>query len=561
MRRRLLQSIFAGAGVVVGVLGFAVPTLAHADLVSSSPAPSAVLEFGPEEITLDFTERVTPVERSIEIFDQNGQPLDIGAIAVDAGDPTVVVASDLPDLFEGQFVVVWRVLSADGHVAQGAFTFQIGTGSASTDDVVSDVLAGLAADRQAPTGLEAVRHGSRFAVFAGVCALLGTLLFAVASGLSGSRLRRIIGGGWVAAMLGTAIHFATQGPYAVGGTWSGIVDLGLWGDVWSTRNGQSLVARLVLLVVFGGLLIVATGNRSRLETAWWRSSAALVGAGVIVTMSAAGHPSSSSLAGVAVGVDAAHLGAIVVWVGGLLALIAVGFAHTNQHSEDRDDQLDGDRIEYGERDVVLRFSRWATVAVPLAVVTGLWQTWHLLPSWNDLSGTAWGRALVVKISFVVAAVTIGGVARWLIVNRLEGSLRRLVLIEVAVVVAILAATTSLVANPPRVQAEARVFTASLVEGTTIVNVTVTPGRVGVNEVHLTVQTPNGALAPVVGADVRFTLDGSDTPALTVPVEVLGPNHFTGSISLLSAGSWNLEILVQVDAATITRLTTAVDIDG
>jgi hypothetical protein len=61
--------------------------------------------------------------------------------------------------------------------------------------------------------------------------------------------------------------------------------------------------------------------------------------------------------------------------------------------------------------------------------------------------------------------------------------------------------------------------------------------------------------------MRFTLDGSDIPALAVPVEVLGPNHFTGSVSLLNGGSWTLEIIVQVDAATVTRLTTTVDISG
>lgn len=531
---------------VIGVLLGAQPASAHADLVSSDPAPSAILEISPQEITLDFTEQVTPVERSIEIFDEQGQSQEIGDIEVDETDPTVVVGREVPELSPGQYVVAWRVLSADGHVAQGAFSFQIGTGSSdlSNDEVVAQVLAGLSADRQGPTGLSAVRHGARFAVFAGVCALFGVLLFAVASARGGRRPLQLIAGGWVVVFVGTAVHFATQGPYAVGGSWSGVVDLDLWSDVWSTRNGKALVIRLLMLAVFGVLLVLAHRNRQRLRTSWWQSTTALVGAGVIVTMSASGHPSTSSLSGLAVGVDAVHLAAIAIWVGGLLAVMTIRPA-----SEDQ------------EHLIVERFSRWATIAVPIAVVTGLWQTWHLIASWDDLSNTAWGRALVVKMSFVVAAVTIGAIARWMVVNRLGGSIRRLVLVEVAVVVAILAATTSLVANPPRVQAEAQVFTASLVDGATIANVTVTPGRVGLNDVHVTVQTPNGALSPVAGVTMRFTFEASDVPPLAVPVEVLGPNHFTGSVSLLSAGSWTLEILVQVDASTITRLTTPVDIAG
>lgn len=547
---RLRRLCVAGVLTLIGVMCGAQPVAAHADLVASNPAPSAVLELGPEEISLKFTERVTPVDRSIEVFDQFGEQLNIGATVIDSNDPTVVVARDLPTFALGQYVVAWRVLSADGHLAEGAFSFQIGVEASigSAADIVSNVLAGLAAEREVPAGLDAVRHGARFAVFIGLCALFGTLLFAVASAMGGRRLQQIIGVGWVAAFVGTAVHFVTQGPYAVGGSWSGAVDLGLWGDVWSTRNGKALIARLVLLGIFAGLLALGYRNRQRLRTSWWQSTSALVGAGVIVTMSASGHPSSSSLAGFAVGVDAVHLGAIVVWVGGLVAVMASG-SSTKDGTDDHDS------------DIVRRFSRWATVAVPVAVVTGLWQTWHLLPSWEDLSGTAWGRALLVKVSFVVAAVTIGAIARWLVVNRLAGSLKRLLVIEVTVVIAIFASTTALVANPPRVQAEATVFTASLVDGTTIANVTVTPGRVGVNDVHLTVQTPNGALSPVAGANLRFIFDGSDVPPLAVPIEVLGPNHFTGSVSLLSAGSWTLEILVQVDAATITRLTTAVNITG
>lgn len=543
--RRRFRLTFSGLLVGLGFLGSASPVSAHADLVVSNPSASAVLEQGPKEISLRFTEPVTPVDRSVEVFNQQGQLIQIGDAIIDPSDATAVVVQDLPELPLGQYVVAWRVLSADGHVAQGAFSFQIGTqqSSQSGADIVADVLAGLATSREGPPGLDAVRYGARFAVFVGLAALMGTLLFAVASQLGGRRIRLAIIAGWWAATLGTALHFLTQGPYAVGGSWTGVVDPDLWADVWSTRNGQALVVRLVLLVLFAGLLILAHRNRQRIQTSWWRSSSALVGAGVIVTMSAAGHPSSSSLAGVSVAVDAVHLAAIVLWIGGLVAVILVGSTTSDP-------------------DVVMqRFSRWATVAVPIAVVTGMWQTWHLISRWDDLSNTAWGRALVVKVSFVVAAVTVGGIARWVVVNRLTGSIRRLIVIEVAVVVAILAATSALVSHPPRVQAETKVFNASLVEGTTIANVTVTPGRIGVNEIHVTVQTPSGALAPVAGVTMRFTLDGSDIPALAVPVEVLGPNHFTGSVSLLNGGSWTLEIIVQVDAATVTRLTTTVDIAG
>lgn len=532
-----------GLLTIGGVLAGAAPAAAHADLLVSNPAASATLERVPEEIVLDFSEPVTTIEGSIELYAETGIQVDIGTATVAADDPSRVVAADVPEMEAGQFVVAWRVLSADGHLAEGAFSFQVGTSSTVDGDVVSQILAGLSERRRPPAGLEAARHLARFAVFAGLCALFGALAFAVAVGGGMRRLRTLLIGGWVAAFLGTAVHFVTQGPYAVGGSWSGIVNTGLWGDVWSTRNGKALVARLALLAATGALLMASRTSTTR-STTWWRSSTALVGAGTIVTLSASGHPSSSSLAGLAVGMDAVHLSAIVLWVGGLMALMRM------RPADDQD-----------EVRIVSVFSRWATVAVPIAVATGLWQAWHLIPSWDDVTATSWGRALVVKSAFVVAAVTIGGVARWMVANHLGASIKRLLLIELVVVAGVLASTTALVANPPQVQAATRVFTASLVEGTTIVDVTVTPARLGANEIHLTVRTPNGALAPVESATVRFSQTDSELPPLEVPVEMLGPNHFSGSVSFLAGGSWTMEILVQVDPSSVTRLTTTVEIAG
>lgn len=537
---RLRRVALAGLLIAIGVLGAAAPVSAHANLVISSPAASAVLESGPTEISLDFTEPVSVIEGSVELFGEAGTAVDIGPAEVDANDPARVVVQEVPALEQGQYVVAWRVLSADGHVAEGAFSFLVGSSGSLDDDAAANVLAGLAAERQAPAGLDGVRYAARLAVFLGLCALLGTVAFAIGSGLGLRRVRVPVLVGWVAAFVGTVVHFVTQGPYAVGGSWSGIVDIGLWGDVWSTRNGRALVARLGLLAIFAALLALVRPGRT--STTWWRSSAALVGAGTIVSMSAAGHPGSSSLAGVSVAVDAVHLSAIVIWVGGILALAMARPSQDDAH-------LTG------------VFSRWATVAVPIAVATGLWQAWHLIGSWDDLTESSWGRALVVKTAFVVAAVTIGGMARWMVVNSLGSTIRRVVIVEMVVVLGILGSTAALVANPPRVVAEPAVFTASLVEGTTIVNVTVTPGRIGVNETHLTVQTPAGALSPVEGVTVRFSRAGSDVPPLDVPMEILGPNHYTGTVSLLAGGPWTMEILVQVDASSVTRLSTTVEIAG
>ena len=98
---------------------------AHASLENSIPAPNSVLEQSPPNIVLDFDEAIDAPLTSIELFDQTGVAVALGA-PVSVGDSSIVQAS-VPDLTDGTYAVVWRVSSSDGHVVSGALSFQIGT--------------------------------------------------------------------------------------------------------------------------------------------------------------------------------------------------------------------------------------------------------------------------------------------------------------------------------------------------------------------------------------------------------------------------------------------------
>jgi copper transport protein len=261
-----------------------------------------------------------------------------------------------------------------------------------------------------------------------------------------------------------------------------------------------------------------------------------------LTFSASGHPSASSLAGIAVFVDALHFSSVILWVGGLI-VVACGGVMRSVHADV----------------VVRRFSRMATFAIPTAVLTGLWQTWHLLPTISDITQTTWGKTLLVKSCFVIAAVTLGGFARWLVQRGEGNSTHRIVVVEVLIAVVVLGVTAGMLARSPEVTTANSVFSTQLVEGGTIVGVAVTPGRVGNNEIHVTISTPNGTLSPVEGVTMRLTLPGSEVPTITAAVSELGPNHFVGALSILTPGTWTLEILVQPDPSTSTRYSTEIPI--
>jgi len=240
--------------------------------------------------------------------------------------------------------------------------------------------------------------------------------------------------------------------------------------------------------------------------------------------------------------DALHLSSVILWVGGLVVLACGGVLRSTNADV-----------------VVNRFSRLATFAIPIAVLTGLWQMWHLVPAVSDITQTKWGQALLVKSCLVVAAVTLGAFARWLI-RRGEGTLiHRVVVVEVLIAVLALGVTAGMLSQSPEVRAANAVFSTQLVDGDMIASIAVTPGSVGNNEIHVTISTPSGSLSPVDNITMRLTLPGSEVPTITAAVSELGPNHFVGTLSILTPGTWNLEILVQPDPSTSTRFSTDVPI--
>mgnify|MGYP002653408033 FL=1 len=100
----------------------AAPASAHSRLVSSDPAEGATLQSGPQTVTLTFNE---PIQSSYAVLNvvgpddhywQNGDP------TVDGPNLRVGVRELGP---AGEYVVNYRVTSADGHVISGQRTFEL----------------------------------------------------------------------------------------------------------------------------------------------------------------------------------------------------------------------------------------------------------------------------------------------------------------------------------------------------------------------------------------------------------------------------------------------------
>ena len=112
--------------VAMLVLGPAGPASAHATLISTDPAEGTVLEAAPDRIGFTFSESVLGVPDGVKVFDAQGEPVESSS-AVSGRQLDVTLAEEVGD---GTLVVVWRVVSEDGHPITGSLSFSVGAQSA-----------------------------------------------------------------------------------------------------------------------------------------------------------------------------------------------------------------------------------------------------------------------------------------------------------------------------------------------------------------------------------------------------------------------------------------------
>lgn len=122
----------------MSVIAFA-PASAHDQLVSSNPEDGAKLDKQPEWIELNFSGDVQQVGSEVKV-EIDGTNVSAGELAVEGTKLTVA----LPDnLKPGEYKVIWRVVSADGHPVSGEYGFTLNDAEGAGGSVEQSTKAGL----------------------------------------------------------------------------------------------------------------------------------------------------------------------------------------------------------------------------------------------------------------------------------------------------------------------------------------------------------------------------------------------------------------------------------
>jgi copper transport protein len=600
--RRLLALVLLAAGWLVAVAG---PAAAHARLVESEPAASAVVAVAPTQVVLRFEDAVEAGLGGLEVLDESGRQVLASGLEVVGGQPEVVAAA-LPALADGVYVVEWRVTSADGHPVNGAFPFRVGEGTAPAPTGPVSGAAGSA-------GLETAVGVAKWTGYVGLALLVGGAGFVVLAWPAGAGwwpARRVAWFGWGLSLMATLGAIGLQGPYASGLPAGRALDPDLWRDVLQTRFGQAHVLRLALLLLALPLLAVLLRGVTRA----WAVTGAVVATGLAFSVAAAGHGATGRLPGLGLLAGTAHVSGMALWLGGLVLLgfvvlvppvaraagaavregtggqdtapasapgACTGEAESGEPGSGKPESgvtaatvdesamtevgVGGSGSAGALLVTVRRFSALALVSVAVVAVSGAVQSWRMVGGPGDLAGSTYGRTLLVKLAVVAVLLGLAWLSRRSVHRRWPAvtSLRRSVLAEVAVAAAVLVVTAALVQTSPQAGAAPREpFTASLVQGNVVADVSVSPAAVGEAELHLLVTLPGGSLRRAQGAEVRLTLPARELGPVPVPLQDEGPNHWSSyGVQLPYEGTWDLEIRVTTADGALVRFTTPLEVSG
>ncbi|MEA2684368.1 MAG: copper transport protein [Chloroflexota bacterium] len=337
--------------VIASVLA-ASPALAHASVTNGSPAAHSQLSGSPPYVDLRFSSRVVGAAL-VQVHDASGQAVRSGP--TELLDGGLRMRARIPALRAGDYVVDWRALSQDGHLSLGRYGFSVGVGGQS-----------VAAGQASVPVLEAT---VRWVYLMALLVAFGSLVTTV---FTWTRLRRHDGRALPSLPVVALLEVAGAGA---------LTQLALVAQ----RAGFDLTQAPVAIAALQALMVLAA---LALAMRAARPGVLLVSLGSTVVVTALGGHSAASAHWWAGAANAVHLLAVALWTGGLAQLTVAGWSLRSK--------ADQPALLAGAR----QYARFALLSVVLAILTGLLSAAAEFGSVQQLTGSGYGRVLLVKVALI-----------------------------------------------------------------------------------------------------------------------------------------------------------------
>ncbi len=377
------------------------------------------------------------------VTNADGAQVTAGPASTSSGDVRALVIPLKANLPDGDYTVRWRIVSTDGHIISGVFAVGIGAGRSPPQ----------AAEVQTAS-LDWPFLAARFAYFCGLMLVIGGVVFraaiwrpvlatidgqprAMADLRERTRATQLFTAAAVLMLAGGWVALTRQGAEVAGVSfWEAFDHRGpVASAIQATRFGREFGRGIDLAAIFCicAAAAFATVRRSRLGAAALAVPAVALGVWTIVVPGYSGHAGDPGRGVFTIAVDAAHVAAAAVWIGGLAQLVLI-VPHATRGL------ADGTR-ERVRRAVLGRFSTAALLSVIVVSVTGvgraLWEVGAVSQVWS----TGYGRTLIAKTVLLGGLVGLGYLNR----NALErfAEVRRRAVAELALLAGVLAAVSLL----------------------------------------------------------------------------------------------------------------------
>jgi copper transport protein len=390
-----LRSFVVIVATAIFVLTLAAPAHAHSGFVSSTPDAGAQLGTAPGVVVVRFSEPLNVRLSRAQVTTPDGTRM--------GGKPTgqEQISITLETGEQGVYRVTWTTVSlVDGHTLSGSFAFGVGVPVAASDEATTS---------SSPRMTDLLIAVGRVVEDTALLAAVGLLLM-------GRVARRQPALAWVRSRPTVALVLALIGGTAVvlGESLAAAGSLSAGAVASYLTTGLPGFARLVRPV----LELIALGLAST-DSRW---TAVPLG-GAVLALAAAGHAAAVDPMWWGVAVEALHVGAGALWVGGILAL---AFQHPP-----------GGWLGEEGRVLLDRFTPVAIVAFSLTALAGVLRGVQEVGSLRELIGSTYGLTLLAKTAFVVLVLQLSFFAwrRLLVAPRAEAGIT----IGVVLLAALLAA--------------------------------------------------------------------------------------------------------------------------
>lgn len=494
---------------------------AHANLVGTQPAYGTVLQPGVGEVSVTFDEAVTVAGTGLTVLGRDGDRVAIGDIRYADGDRTI--RAGLPtDLSDGTYLLSWVVLSADGHTIGGSSVFGVG--------VPPDTTLRAPAPDPLLAALDTMVRLLSALGYLGIVLGIGVPLVVTICGPVPVR-RLALAGAVLIIATALAVLVLTPGRLAGAAGWT---DASSWYSALTSTTGGAAVLR-----TSGAALLVTAARRTAPELGLRgppeRAGVAICGAVVVLVSSAvAGHAVAGPDRVLTVAVTTAHLAAMTVWGGGLVAALLLWRGA-------------------GRIAALRRFGPVAVGAVVVLVLTGVAQTVRSVDPPAALWNTHWGRLLLLKLALVAIALAVAALIRRRLRTDPTASARTLLRGETITLGAVLLTSAFLAGTAPARDTYDPPLHTTVALGEISAALAVDGTKAG--DQDITVHLRDHAGAPLEIRDLAARLTHADG---TVPLDVTfrrvtprdrGPDYFTARTRVPDAGDWRLRLTVTVDRDT------------